>query len=80
MPIFAAAFQLKPPIVSWCNGSTTDFGSVCLGSNPGETTLQKANIFIINMLAFLFLGLAPTFAPHKQKNGSPVKVVGTQKN
>ena len=28
--------------VSWCNGSTTDFGSVCLGSNPGETTPEAA--------------------------------------
>ena len=25
-------------IVLWCNGSTTGFGSVCLGSNPGKTT------------------------------------------
>lgn len=24
-------------IVSWCNGSTADFGSACLGSSPGET-------------------------------------------
>ena len=22
----------------WCNGSTTDFDSVCLGSNPGSST------------------------------------------
>ena len=22
----------------WCNGSTTGFGSVCLGSNPGSPT------------------------------------------
>ena len=22
----------------WCNGSTTGFGSVCLGSNPGSST------------------------------------------
>ena len=22
----------------WCNGSTTDFGSVCLGSNPSSST------------------------------------------
>ena len=27
-------------IVSWCNGSTTVFGTVCLGSNPGETTIK----------------------------------------
>ncbi len=25
-------------IVLWCNGSTTDFGSVGLGSNPSRTT------------------------------------------
>ena len=24
-------------IVLWCNGSTTGFGSVCPGSNPGTT-------------------------------------------
>ena len=24
--------------VSWCKGSTRDFDSLCLGSNPGETT------------------------------------------
>ena len=29
---------LKLTIVSWCNGSTTGFGSVCRGSNPLETT------------------------------------------
>ncbi len=25
----------------WCNGSTTGFGSVCLGSNPGSPTLEE---------------------------------------
>lgn len=25
-------------IVLWCNGSTADFGSVSLGSNPSRTT------------------------------------------
>ena len=29
-------------IVLWCNGSTTGFGSVCLGSNPGRTTQKKS--------------------------------------
>ena len=28
-------------IVLWCNGSTTGFGSVCLGSNPGRTTQKR---------------------------------------
>ena len=30
--IFAAGIEI------WCNGSTTDFGSVCPGSNPGIST------------------------------------------
>ena len=30
--IFAAGIEV------WCNGSTTDFGSVCPGSNPGTST------------------------------------------
>lgn len=30
-------------IVSWCNGSTADSGSVCLGSNPSETTKKADN-------------------------------------
>ena len=27
-------------IVVWCNGSTTGFGSVCPGSNPGTTAVS----------------------------------------
>ena len=34
----AVRFCYRLPIVLWCNGSTTDFGSVCLGSNPDRTT------------------------------------------
>ena len=35
------AFQGKHMMIGlWCNGSTTGFGSVCLGSNPGRTTLK----------------------------------------
>lgn len=30
-------------IVSWCNGSTTVFGTVCRGSNPRETTNPKGD-------------------------------------
>jgi hypothetical protein len=33
-------------LVPWCNGSTTDFDSVCLGSNPdGTTQLFKKETF-----------------------------------
>lgn len=30
-------------IVRWCNGSTTDFDSVCFGSSPGLTTRIHIN-------------------------------------
>ena len=30
-------------IASWCNGSTTDFGSACRGSNPREATMKNPN-------------------------------------
>ena len=30
-------------IVLWCNGSTTGFGSVCPGSNPGRTTKKSVS-------------------------------------
>ena len=29
-----------PFIAVWCNGSTTDFGSVCGGSNPLTATIN----------------------------------------
>ena len=37
-----------PGIEVWCNGSTTDFGSVCSGSNPDTSTKnswRKASYF-----------------------------------
>ena len=34
MSIFASAEMIEP----WCNGNTTDFGSVVLGSNPDGST------------------------------------------
>lgn len=37
--------------VSWCNGSTTDFGSVCQGSNPCETT-DKNKLSVRGLMAF----------------------------
>ncbi len=37
-------------IVSWCNGSTTVFGSVCRGSNPRETTHNRRKPFIISKI------------------------------
>ena len=40
--------NLVKVIVSWCNGSTTDFGSVCLGSNPNETTRTRRTVLWCN--------------------------------
>jgi hypothetical protein len=37
-----------------CNGSTTVFGSVCLGSNPGSPTTIKISTA---MLGFFFSNL-----------------------
>ena len=36
--LWYTARVFHPQGVSWCNGSTRDFDSLCLGSNPGETT------------------------------------------
>jgi hypothetical protein len=36
----------------WCNGSTTDFDSVCLGSNPSNPTEKQFS----NELLFLLGG------------------------
>ena len=35
--------------VRWCNGSTTDFGSVSLGSSPGQTSHEKVNLNSCNL-------------------------------
>ena len=40
---------------SWCNGSTTVFGAVCLGSNPSEASIKKPQLsgfFFIPMVVF----------------------------
>ncbi len=45
MIIFADGIEV------WCNGSTTDFGSVCPGSNPGTST-EKAAIRLLFLLRY----------------------------
>ena len=46
----AGAIFLYDLTARWCNGSTTDSGSVCLGSNPG-----RAAIFFLMFLAIVFV-------------------------
>ena len=36
-----STFAAHLGIVLWCNGSTPDSGSVCVGSNPTRTTKLK---------------------------------------
>ena len=40
--------------VPLCNGSTTDSGSVCLGSNPSGTTYKTKAAKILILTAFVF--------------------------
>lgn len=39
-------------IVPWCKGSTTDFDSVCPGSNPGGTTNSTDNKGVTKVTPF----------------------------
>ena len=47
-PIFAIPIPIAIGIDPWCNGNTTDFGSVIYGSNPyGSTKIPfKEGIFL----------------------------------
>ena len=45
---FCIPYKISPfTIEVWCNGSTTDFGSVSLGSNP-DTSTNATTIAIMN--------------------------------
>ena len=37
----------------WCNGSTTGFGSVCPGSNPGSPTERNSGVDSITGVFFV---------------------------
>ena len=62
----------------WCNGSTTGFGSVCLGSNPGKPTEKEQwnplLFFCLNNSRHvifpipLFVAIAPLFLPYILRN------------
>ena len=56
-------------IVSWCNGSTAVFGSACLGSNPGETTIEKRFDFESNRF-FYFVHNPYTIQQQKENKKS----------
>ncbi len=50
----------KPPLIAlWCNGSTSDSGSACEGSNPSKATLKISKWLIVNYLEILLFNFAP---------------------
>ena len=54
-PIFAPLFNRKHlKFGLWCNGSTTGFGSVCPGSNPGSPTTNRQKPQEISSWGFFF--------------------------
>ena len=46
-----SASKIYQPIALWCNGSTSDSGSACEGSNPSRTTKTNGE----NTSPFIFL-------------------------
>gem|GEM_PF-2138430 len=55
-PYLCTAFEEKHNKFGlWCNGSTTVFGSVCLGSNPGSPTIHLESSERLTLGAFFFL-------------------------
>ena len=45
LQIYKIIVSLQLGTELWCNGSTTDFGSVCPGSNPGSSTRTTRRSF-----------------------------------
>ena len=38
----------------WCNGSTSDSGSACEGSNPSKATKRKSQLINFTQLRFFY--------------------------
>ncbi len=51
--IFAAGIEI------WCNGSTTDFGSVCSGSNPDISTKISRSADLLIFVEMFTIGALP---------------------
>ena len=57
------SFIFTAQIGSWCNGSTTDSDSVCLGSKPSDPTGPDVKIIFYARLFFCkILYLSPVYA------------------
>ncbi len=53
---FEAYFRAQ--IASWCNGSTRDSGSLCLGSNPSEA-VKAGNLFVAEFVSGRIFKITP---------------------
>lgn len=58
-----AILHSQNKFVRWCNGSTSDSGSACEGSNPSRTTKSKglanANPFLQLLIKHLCYNIRP---------------------
>lgn len=54
---YFASFN-RPKIALWCNGSTSDSGSACEGSNPSKATFQDSNLLRNQLVGVLILYFA----------------------
>jgi hypothetical protein len=76
--VLASQYIFAPLLViaSWCNGSTSVFGTACLGSNPGGVTLnqsEKQSESEVEHSDFLFISIS--FAPYKDARDLPIILV-----
>lgn len=73
MPRLPAPFKMFF-IAVWCNGSTADFGSACIGSTPVAVTIMVgvAQLVERQIVVLKVVGSSPIIHP---KNADVVKLV-----
>ena len=62
--VIKTQLQVYANIGLWCNGSTTDFGSACPGSNPGTSTFHLTDEFFCPAAVFVQPGFQFLKAGH----------------
>lgn len=74
-PIFAPLFNRKHlKFGLWCNGSTTGFGSVCPGSNPGSPTTNRQKPQEKISWGFFFSSMLASAASECMKPTRPLSI------
>ena len=61
MPYFCTPKLILGKIGLWCKGSTTDFDSVCLGSNPSNPTKKPVPAEPVFLLDIVYIPLFDHF-------------------